>query len=352
MSAGSCTSPFSDERPERLVAQALDVHGAAAREVEQPLLPLAGQPRLVRAPVVRLALAANQRRAARRARSSASSTCARSSAASRAPARRPRGSRRRRGARSPCRPRGRPCAGPRPRCAASRCVIVTPPTNTGSSTANGVTLPVRPVCTSIFCSNVGSFLGRELVRDRPARRVRRGAELPLQLGRSTLIDHAVDLVVDRVPVAPPSARGTPRRRRSSRPPRWSAAPGARPSPPTSRNPRVRVERDRPRPRRTSAPTGGAAATAVTVGSFWRSDPAAALRGLANGRCPAAVSSSFSARTPSPASTPRRAPRAPRADPSTSSLRGHAADRADVGGDVLAGDAVAARGRLARTSPCS
>lgn len=35
--------------------------------------------------------------------------------------------------------------------------------------------------------------------------------------------------------------------------------------------------------------------AVTLGSFWRSEPAAALRGLANGGLPSATSRSLSSR---------------------------------------------------------
>ena len=41
-------------------------------------------------------------------------------------------------------------------------VMVTPPTATGSSTANGVTLPVRPVCTSIFFSSAVRSSGGNL----------------------------------------------------------------------------------------------------------------------------------------------------------------------------------------------
>jgi len=37
--------------------------------------------------------------------------------------------------------------------------------------------------------------------------------------------------------------------------------------------------------------------AVTRGSFWRSDPAAELRGLANGAFPAATSDALSAANP-------------------------------------------------------
>ena len=91
------------------VAEVLDVHRAAPREVEQPLDALRRAAALVRAAVVGLALGAHERRAARGARR-------RHLPASRAllplgedRARRSRGSRRRRGGRSPCRPCARPC---------------------------------------------------------------------------------------------------------------------------------------------------------------------------------------------------------------------------------------------------
>ena len=41
-------------------------------------------------------------------------------------------------------------------------VTVTPPTETGSRTANGVTMPVRPVCTSIARSSVVRSSGGNL----------------------------------------------------------------------------------------------------------------------------------------------------------------------------------------------
>ena len=88
----------------------------------------------------------------------------------------------------------RPCGGSRPRCAASRCTIVVPPTNTGFRRATGVSAPVRPTWTSMSEHLGGRFLGGKLVRDRPARRARDEAEL-LLLGEAVdLVDHAVDVV--------------------------------------------------------------------------------------------------------------------------------------------------------------
>ena len=79
-----------------------------------------------------------------------------------APARRPRGSRRRPCARSPCRRAARPW----PRTWSSLCRwpadTVTPPTNTGSSTANGVARPVRPIDTMMSCSSVVRSSGGNL----------------------------------------------------------------------------------------------------------------------------------------------------------------------------------------------
>ena len=84
--------------------------------------------------------------------------------------------------------------------------------------------------------------------------------------------------------------------------------------------------------------------AVTRGSFWRSEPAAALRGLANTGLPASVIDSFSR---------SNASRGRNTSPRTSSSAGtgnssvpdqpvrHRGDGLDVGRDVLAGAAVAA-----------
>ena len=88
-----------------------------------------------------------------------------------------------------------------------------------------------------------------------------------------------------------------------------------------------------------------ARVAVTRGSFWRSEPAAALRGLANTGLPAsAIDVVEPLEGLDRAGTPRRAPR-PAPGTGNSSVPvsrcGHRVDRLDVGRDVLAGAAVAA-----------
>ena len=52
---------------------------------------------------------------------------------------------------------------------------VEPATNTGSSTANGVTAPVRPTLTAICLQQRRLLLRRKLERDRPARELARRA---------------------------------------------------------------------------------------------------------------------------------------------------------------------------------
>ena len=87
-----------------------------------------------------------------------------------------------------------------------------------------------------------------------------------------------------------------------------------------------------------------ARVAVTLGSFWRSEPAAALRGLAKTGLPASVIASLSR---SKASTGRNtSPRTStqlghRVLVGAGQAVGHRGDRPDVGGDVLAGAPVAA-----------
>ena len=71
---------------------------------------------------------------------------------------------------------------------------MTPPTKTGFSRATGVSAPVRPTCTSIALDLGRRLLGRELVRDREARRARDEAEPLLGGERVHLVDHAVDVV--------------------------------------------------------------------------------------------------------------------------------------------------------------
>ena len=75
---------------------------------------------------------------------------------------------------------------------------ITPPTCTGSSTANGVMTPVRPIAREDVVQDGRLLLGRELVRDRPARRLRRRAEVELVGVVVDLHDGAVDLVIERV----------------------------------------------------------------------------------------------------------------------------------------------------------
>ncbi len=108
-----------DELADALLAEPLDVHRVAPGEVHDSLHALLGTLD-VDAVVVRLALEAHERRAARRAVLRERATCARPSCASPGPDRRPRGSRRPPCGRRPCRPAARPCARPRPRCATSR----------------------------------------------------------------------------------------------------------------------------------------------------------------------------------------------------------------------------------------
>ena len=76
-------------------------------------------------------------------------------------------------------------------------MIVTPPTNTGSRTANGVIFPVRPVWTSIDFNNAVRSSGGNL-RDRPPRSVTRRAEPTLELRVVDLDHRAVDLPVEGV----------------------------------------------------------------------------------------------------------------------------------------------------------
>ena len=210
-----------------------------------------------------------------------------------------------------CRPRARPCARPRPRCAASPSPTVTPPTNTGSSTANGVTMPVRPVCTSMCREERRALLGRELVRDGPPRRVRRGRRAP-PAGRSSRPSRRRRRSRSR------SCGGRARQRSqyantSSRRPTTSVA-GFTGSP-ASAQVRERLECAPNRvPSANSTPWHHSASgrDAVTSGSFWRSDPAAAFRGFANVRCLGFEQLARSALEPlDREGTPRRERRAPR-----------------------------------------
>ena len=89
--------------------------------------------------------------------------------------------------------------------------------------------------------------------------------------------------------------------------------------------------------------------AVTAGFFCRSDPAAALRGFANGALPASTRLSFSASKPATGKN---------TSPRTSSTAGSvprqavrdAVEREDVGRDVLPHPPVAAGGRDGLSRP--
>ena len=154
--------PGRRELGDGALAEPLDVHRPARREVDDPLVALERARRLDAAGVG-LALEAHERAAAAgTGTSSGTSTARRPSGASTAPARRPRGSRRRPCARSRCRRAGRPW----PRTWSSLCSVATPtvepPTNTGSSTANGVARPVRPIDTWMSRSTVVRSSGGNL----------------------------------------------------------------------------------------------------------------------------------------------------------------------------------------------
>ena len=123
--------------------------------------------------------------------------------------------------------RGCPCGGCRPRCAAWRRSTVTPPTCTGSSTANGVSTPVRPTLTSMLCSRVIAVVGANLKAI-----AQRGSWATSPRARCSgvlvhLDDHAVDVVVERGAAIRPGART---RRRPARSCRAAPRPGSRASP--------------------------------------------------------------------------------------------------------------------------
>ncbi len=112
--------PAVDQLVDQLVAQALDIHARAASEMQQRLLAL----RRADSPPVQRATASSSSRTTAEPHTGHCVGITNSRASARAPVgQRPaplRESRRRRGARRPCRRCGRPCAAPRPRCAASR----------------------------------------------------------------------------------------------------------------------------------------------------------------------------------------------------------------------------------------
>ena len=168
--------------------RALDVHRAAAGEMQQRLLALRRAEQAAGAARDGLVLEPHDLRAAHRAAGSAcTNACGSGAAASPSPRTPLRESRRRRAARSPCRRRARPCA----RISSSLCsvalVTVTPPTNTGASRATGVSAPVRPTWTSIASTVVVASSAGIFVRDRPARRARDEAQPLLQRQASSTL---------------------------------------------------------------------------------------------------------------------------------------------------------------------
>ena len=72
-------------------------------------------------------------------------------------------------------------------CSVARAMVL-PRRKTGSSSATGVSVPVRPTCTVMSCSTRLRLLRREFVRLRPARRAR-GVAGPLALLEGVQLDH-------------------------------------------------------------------------------------------------------------------------------------------------------------------
>ncbi len=163
---------------------------------------------------------------------------------------------------------------------------VEPATRVGSITPNGVTRPVRPTLTSMSRSLVLTSSGGYLnaIAQRGARRGR--AEPALQRDVVDLDDDAVDLVLDVVPVLAVVGDELPHlgeRRQHLDLVAGGQAPGGQ---------RV-VGRGwvaGSKPSRAPMPwqTMPRSRVAVTRGSFCRSEPAAALRGLANIGLPAST----------------------------------------------------------------
>ena len=162
---------------------------------------------------------------------------------------------------------------------------VTPPTWTGSSSAHGLSAPVRPTRMWIFVSVVTAGHRRPLERARPARPLVQRAEPPLLVERVDLDHDPVDLVVEL------GAPRLPRDARARRPPRSISS--------RSRM-RVRAEAALAQPlerlplrprlgafarRRCRRPRSTSGRSAVIAGFICRSEPAAALRGFGAGFLP-------------------------------------------------------------------
>ena len=124
---------------------------------------------------------------------------------------------------------------------------VTPPTCTGSSSATGVSAPVRPTEIEMRCRTVSACSAGKLVGDGPAGRPPGGAQTLLPVETVDLEDDTVNLEVERGPHSldlPDGARVPRRARRSvgragrARTPTPRAARERRPgAPPAPRSPR-------------------------------------------------------------------------------------------------------------------
>ncbi len=200
----------------RLLAQAVDVEGGAGDEMDQPLDHLRRADQAAGAAAHHLARRAHGEAAADRAVVGEDERRRAAGRPVRPPPRRPAGSRRRRAGAARCRRCGCPCGRSRPRCAGWRAATSTPPTFTGSSSATGVSAPVRPTWMRIAFSTVVACSAGNFHADRPARRAADEAEPLLQGQIVDLVDHAVDVVVRgrraRRPSRPGRRRPRPRRR--------------------------------------------------------------------------------------------------------------------------------------------
>ena len=295
----------------------LDVHRPPAGEVEQPLESLRRAAALVRAPPVGLALVADERRAARgagrrerplpalfcRFASTGPTTSGITSPARRTITVSPSRTSLRRTSSSLC---------------SVAYVTVTPPTEHGlehrerRDDAGPAGVDVDRL------QQRRALLRRELVRDGPPGGVRVAPSSSCWAMESTLPPRRRSRsrwcggrVSHRSMYANTSARSSTRSR-------W-AGPAARPRAGTRGSP-CATRTACPRRSRTRAPQASGR-EAVTFGSFCRSEPAAALRGLANVRCPASSRPRSAARTPSPAGTSRRGPRGPAGGPSCGAAAG-------------------------------
>ena len=212
-------------------------------------------------------------------------------------------------------------------------LTVVPPTNTGCSRATGVSSPVRPTWNSMpMHRGVASCAGNLWAT------AQRGARdtKPSSPGgaRVDLVDDAVDLVgqrrAARADVAG-STRGSPPRPAPPAPPARSAIPIARTPAAARCDGRAR---SRPRPGRRRTERCPAGALAVMRGSSWRRLPAAALRGLTKTFSPRACGLCIHALEAGDRHEDLAAHLEQRRRRAAQPQR-HAADRADVGRDVLA-----------------